>query len=221
MEPRALRAMNRKASLASPTRPAVAARASRMNATFKAMVAACGMFIVIACGGNSGGQGDESSERLGSDESAAVGDRSSARGPSGASGSVPIDITAELGGKAYRLRGDGQCTYAEQASIRGVPSSMWQVQYRGRDEGITQTSVTVWRPDGGGVDQVAVSMQVEARHHQINTVVGSERAGSGAVLLRPQGDGIRLELDGRDETGTALRLTIACARLIPAVTDGG
>jgi hypothetical protein len=192
-----------------------------MNAVLKAIVATCGMSIVIACSGNSGGQGDDSSERLGSDESAAVSDRSSARGPSGASGSVPIDITAELGGKAYRLRGDGQCTYAEQASIRGVPSSMWQVQYRGRDEGISHTSVTVWRPEGGGVDQLSMSLQGESGHHQINTVVGSERAGSGAVLLRPQGDGIRLELDGRDEQGTAIRLTIACARLIPAVAEGG
>lgn len=212
--------MNRKASLSSPARPAVGARASRMNAVLKAIFAACGMSIVIACSGSSGGQGDESSERLGSDPSALESDRPAARGSS-ASGSAPIDITAELDGKAYRSRGEGKCTYAEQAYIRGVPSSMWQVKYRGRDESISHTSVTVWRPEGGGVDQLSVSLQGESGHHQINTVVGSERAGSGAVLLRPQGDGIRLELDGRDEEGTTIRLTIACARLIPATAEGG
>lgn len=201
---------------------AVAARVSPVQAVVKATVVVCSMSLIMACGSNSGAQGNKSSEQLRSDDSTIESDKSAAGRPTGAGGSVPIDITAELGGKTYSLRGEGECTYAEQAYIRGVPSSMWQVQYRGRDEDISHTSVTVWRPEGGGVDQLSVSLQGESgEHHRINTVVGLERSGSGAVLLRPQGDGIRLELDGRDQGGKTVRLMIACARLMPAVVEGG
>ena len=136
-------------------------------------------------------------------------------------GSVPIDITAEIGGEAHRARGNGECTYAEEAYIRGVPSKMWQVQYRDGGGGISHTNLTVWRPNGGGVDQLSLIVQTESGAHRINTVVGSEPSGSGVVMMRPEGDGIHVTLDGSDAEGTVLRLTIVCARVTPAVAEGG
>ena len=213
--------MHRKASLSSPRRPGVAARAGRTIRGLAAVAAVLGTASITACSASGGGEGDDSSGRPGSEKGSVANELPAARGPGAASGSVPVEITAELGGTAHRVRGDGECTYAEEAFIRDISSSMWQVNYRGRDGGLSHASVTIWRPVGGGVDQLSVIVEGESGRHQINTVVGSERAGSGAVLLRPQGDGIRLELDGRDEEGTTIRLTIACARLTPAMAEGG
>jgi hypothetical protein len=139
----------------------------------------------------------------------------------GERGSVPIAIAAEIDGDEHRARGNGSCSHAEQAYIRGVPSQMWQVQYRGDDDEISYLNLTMWRPDGGGVDQVSFSAQTESGSHRIDTVVGSELTGSGVVMLRPEGEGIRVTLDGRDADGRTIRLTISCARVTPAIAEGG
>lgn len=135
--------------------------------------------------------------------------------------SVPIVIAADIDGDERRARGNGSCSHAEQAYIRGVPSQMWQVQYRGGDGEISHLNLTIWRPEGGGVDQVSFSAQTESGSHRIDTVVGSDVTGSGAVMLRPDGEGIRVTLDGRDADGRPVRLTISCARVTPAIAEGG
>jgi hypothetical protein len=184
----------------------------------KLLLGAAGVALV-ACG--------ERTRESSGDASAQAATRSAASGASDAAaaagerGSVPIVIAADIDGDEHRARGNGSCSHAEQAYIRGVPSQMWQVQYRGGDGEISHLNLTIWRPDGGGVDQVSFSAQSESGSHRIDTVVGSELTGSGAVMLRPEGEGIRVTLDGRDADGRPLRLTISCARVTQAIAEGG
>ena len=134
---------------------------------------------------------------------------------------VPIDVAAELGSETYRSSGAGECTHAEAASIRGVPAAMWSVRYSGTGP-MDHMRVTVWRPAGGGVDQLSLTVRAGRSSHRIDTVAGTERRGSGAVTVRPaSGGGARIDVDGRDAEGSTVRLTITCARLTPAVAEGG
>jgi hypothetical protein len=174
---------------------------------------------LVACGeGSRESSGDASAQEA---TRSAASQGLDAAAASGERGSVPIVIAADIDGDEHRARGNGSCSHAEQASIRGVPSQMWQVQYRGGDGGISHLNLTMWRPQGGGVDQVSFSAQTESGSHRIDTVVGSELTGSGVVMLRPDGEGIRVTLDGRDADGKPLRLTISCARVTPAIAEGG
>lgn len=138
-----------------------------------------------------------------------------------AGSAVPIDIAAELGSESYRSAGSGECTHTDQAYIRGVPAAMWSVRYSGTGP-MDHMSVTVWRPAGGGVDQLSLAVRAGRSSHRIDTVAGAERMGSGAVTVRPAaGGGARIDVDGRDAEGTTVRLTITCARLTQAIAEGG
>ncbi len=182
---------------------------------FGHLLTAIAMGLCAACGG-----ADSSGDATGQVEETPVGGVSTANG---VRATVPIQISGEIGNETVRASGPGECTHAEQAYIRGVPSKMWHVQYTGGDEddAVSHTSLAIWRPDGGGVDQVAFSMESRSESHRVNTVVGSEPEGSGTVVLSTEGEGIRVALDGKDAEGTVLRLTILCARLTPATAEGG
>ncbi|HEU4563448.1 MAG TPA: hypothetical protein VFS05_02320 [Gemmatimonadaceae bacterium] len=152
----------------------------------------------------------------------------SARGSGAATGAsvaeergvVPIAVTAMIGARTLRARGRGECTHTTTASIYGVPAAMWSVHYAGTGE-VAQLGLTVWQPKEGGAAQVNLSLRSGSDSRRIATVKGGEMTGSASVTITSGGAGGRLEVVGRDATGTPLRATVECERFTEPVVEGG
>lgn len=133
--------------------------------------------------------------------------------------------TLAIGGKSYTaVAGTGTCQSAPVASIYGVRASMWSVQLNGGGGSLRSLSLTVWRPAGGGGEQMSLYVKTGATEHRIDTVKKGGRGGivgGGTVTVRPQGAGGRFEIDGRDASGTTVRGTVTCPRYAPIEAVGG
>jgi hypothetical protein len=122
-----------------------------------------------------------------------------------------ITISLTLGGKAYKVSGEGECHYAPMASFYDMRAKMWSVQYNTEEKsGLTSLSLTTWRPLAGGADQMSLTVQLGSDAHRIDTVRKSQNVGSGTLTLTPKGEGGTFEINGKDERGTTIKGTVQC-----------
>lgn len=148
-------------------------------------------------------------------------DRSGASPLPDGAGSVPIEITAVVGGQTYSVAGHGECTHTTDASIYGVRATQWRASYSAQAGDLRNLSLTIWQPASGGADQANLSVQVGEATHRVATVVGGEVVGSGIASASRSGDAGTLTVDGRDGDGTPVRVSVDCARFDIPVAEGG
>ena len=130
-------------------------------------------------------------------------------GSSGPGEKIAISLT--IGGKSYKVSGEGQCHYAPMASFYDMRAKMWSVQYTPEEEtGLSSLTLTTWRPLAGGADQMSLSVRVGTADHRIDTVKKSQNVGSGTLKLTPKGEGGTFEIDGKDEKGATIKGTVEC-----------
>jgi hypothetical protein len=101
---------------------------------------------------------------------------------------------------------------APLASFYDMRAKMWSVEYTTEEKtGITNLSLTAWRPLAGGADQMSLSLHVGSADHRIDTVKKSQNVGSGTLTMTPKGEGGTFEINGKDEKGTPIKGTVQCA----------
>jgi len=139
--------------------------------------------------------------------------------PARAQAKAPVKVTVTVGGRTETLRGTGQCGYEPQGFIYDTKAKLWMADY-GEDD--RQVMLSYWRPvmvDTG--DQFTLLVQRGSTTHRISTVQGGELEGSGRSKFQPTAQGGRFEINGKDQTGAALSVTIECARFGPISAVGG
>jgi hypothetical protein len=123
----------------------------------------------------------------------------------------PVTISITVGGKEYKVSGEGQCHYAPMASYYDMRAKMWSVQFHTEEKsGLTNLALTAWRPLAGGADQMSLSLHVESADHRIDTVKKSQNVGSGTLTLTPKGQGGTFKINGKDEKGATIKGTVEC-----------
>ena len=126
-------------------------------------------------------------------------------------GTEPVTITLTVAGKEYKVKGDGTCHYAPMASFYDMRAKMWSVEYTGEDKrGLTNLTLTAWRPLAGGPDQMSLSVHIGSGDHRIDTVKKSQNVGSGTLKLTPKDQGGTFEIDGKDDKGATVKGTVEC-----------
>jgi len=139
--------------------------------------------------------------------------------PARAQAEVPVKVTINIGGRTETLRGTGQCGHEPRASIYGADAALWMAEY---SEAGHEVSLTYWRLVGDtGGQQFSLSVQSGSRDHRINTVKGGTMEGSGRSTFQPTALGGRFEINGKDQTGAALSISIECARFGSISAVGG
>jgi hypothetical protein len=134
---------------------------------------------------------------------------------------VAIEITAVVGGKETSAQGLGECNHTVDASIYEVPAALWRAGYQGADgAGVQDLNLTLWQPKSGG-DQFSVALRVGGEIHQIATVKGGTLVGTGTATVRPDGGAGTFVVEGKDEGGVTLHLTVRCSRFTEPVAEGG
>jgi len=141
---------------------------------------------------------------------------SAAARPVSASDQGQVAVTITVGGRTYSGSGRGRCESHSSASIYGTPAALYQAMYDGGASagGLKNVSVTAWKPAKGD-GMMSLYAMVGSSMHRVDTVKrpgGKGTAGSGTITVRQQGLGGRFDFDGRDDTGTAIRGSISCAR---------
>jgi hypothetical protein len=133
----------------------------------------------------------------------------------------PIEIVAVVAGRKASVRGAGECNHTEDASIYEVPATLWRAGYQGAEgTEIQDLNLTLWQPKTGG-DQFTVALQLGGETHQIATVKGGTLVGSCTATMRSEGAGGTFVVQGKDENGGALQLTVKCDRFTEPVAEGG
>ena len=147
---------------------------------------------------------------------------SSTQPPAGDSGTVPVDISVVVGGTKANASGRGECTHTTEASIYDAPAAQWAARYSGSDEtGLQHLNLTVWELKSGGPPQLTLSFQVGSERHDIATVTGGPLKGSGNAAVRPAGAAGTLSINGKDDLGNQVTVTVRCARFTEPVAEGG
>lgn len=131
-----------------------------------------------------------------------------------------VVVDATLGSNRYEASGAAECRHAPTASIYGMPAEMWLVQYSGEGD-VQSLSLTLWRPASGKPDQLSLSVTADERTSRISTVEGGRMEGSARVALEIDGDGGRLDIEGRDANGDRVSLAVRCPRFAPLEAVGG
>jgi len=134
--------------------------------------------------------------------------------------SVTISVT--VAGKEYKASGQGQCHYAPMASFYDMRAKMWSVEYSAEEKtGLSNLTLTAWRPLAGGADQMSLALHVGSADHRIDTVKKSQNVGSGTLSLTPKGQGGTFEINGKDEKGVTIKGTVGCTPFTspPAVAE--
>jgi hypothetical protein len=180
------------------------------------LLALCALCATVAACGRANGKRDDTANARPAPAPATEGSASSAtRAATPRGGGVPLKVSATLSGGpgagTFSATGNGECTYAEHASIYDVPAKQWAARYAG--EGIESLTLTVWQFSGGTPDQFNLAMDAGSRSHRIQTVKGGEIVGSGKAT--------HFEVDGQDADGTRVRASIDCERVTEAVAEGG
>jgi hypothetical protein len=123
----------------------------------------------------------------------------------------PITISMTVGAKQYKVSGEGQCHFAPLASFYDMRAKMWSVEYNTEEKtGLTNLTLTAWRPLAGGADQMSLSLHVGSADHRIDTVKKSQNVGSGTLTLTPKGQGGTFSINGKDEKGATIKGTVQC-----------
>ena len=174
--------------------------------------------LLAACGGGAPDPGS----RPGTSGAATPAGAGTTGSPSSSRGTVPMTVSAEVDGKAYRASGPGECATSSESSIYDVPASQWHALWEGPEgSAIRRINLIVWRPKDGGPDMVGLSLQTAETTHQIATVKGGRLAGSGSPGVRAEGRGGILTVSGEDDHGDAVELAVQCERFDEVVAEGG
>jgi hypothetical protein len=122
-----------------------------------------------------------------------------------------VTIALTVGGKSYKVSAEGTCHYQPMASYRDMRAKTWSVEYSTEAKtGLTSLHLSAWRPLAGGADQMSLYVGIGADRHQIDTLKGNEKVGSGTLKLTPKGDGGTFEIDGKDGKGAPIKGTVEC-----------
>jgi hypothetical protein len=133
-----------------------------------------------------------------------------------------LTISGRIGRKDYQASGAGSCRHAPDAWIDGVSASMWTVQFGGgKDAGIKQLNLTLWRPKDGGSDRVSLVFDTKSGSHRVETGGAGEDRGKATVVILPNGPGGRLEIGGKDSEGKPMQVTVDCPAFNPVEAEGG
>lgn len=142
--------------------------------------------------------------------------------PAARGDTIPISVVAIVDGTSYQAEGKGACESAADGSIYGIPASLWRASFTAPDTaGLRHLTLTVWQPKRGGAPLVTLSLQIDARTHQIATVAGGKSAGKASAKIEPNGERATLTIDGTTGDGTPLKIAVACARVSAVVPEGG
>lgn len=115
-----------------------------------------------------------------------------------------------------------QCKHAERAAIYGRSAELWQAEYYGSGD-IRSLNLTVWRLASDSSLQFSLRARQGDNTYFIDTVEGSQKVGSGGVLVTAagEGSGTQIVVEGKDQSGNELRATVSCNDLIEPVIEGG
>jgi hypothetical protein len=177
---------------------------------------AAGILLAIACQGGDHAAGRAASD-LGADRSAA------ATTPSASVLRDPVSLTAhvELDGARHAFSGPGECHHTTEASIYEVPAAMWSTRFSSETGDFRHLNLTLWQPKAGGDTQVSLALDVGAKSHRIATVKGADPEGRGSGRVERHGEGGSLYVEGEDDAGRNIRLTVECPRFTEPVAEGG
>lgn len=140
------------------------------------------------------------------------------RGP-GQSMAITVDV--KIGSRRYHASGKGACRHAPDASIRGVPASLWMVEFAGEGAGLKELRLTLWRPKDDGPDQLTLNLETSSGAHRIATGESGGDVGEGTVTILPSGPGGRLEINGKEARGKAVQAAIDCPAFAEVTAEGG
>ena len=132
-----------------------------------------------------------------------------------------VTIALKTGNSPYQGTGPGTCTHAPVASVYGVLSEQWSVDYSG---GQRSMHLTVWKPKSGSGEMFSLSLSNGTTSQTVNTVRApgaSPTEGSGSVTLAATGTGGTFTVEAKDARGSAIAGTIKCDAFSAATAEGG
>jgi hypothetical protein len=136
--------------------------------------------------------------------------------------SEPVKISLAVGGKSYKVSGNGSCHFAPMASYRDMRARMWQIEFSAEGKtGLTNLTLTAWHPLSGGADQMSLYVGIGSVRHRIDTVKGSDNVGSGTLKLKPSGDGGTFVINGKDDKGASIKGTVECMSFSSPPAEAG
>ncbi len=136
-------------------------------------------------------------------------------------GTIPMEIDTTIGSAVFKTKGLGECTYADDASIYGVPAAMWHATIRAEGQSVSYVNVTVWQFKNKSPNQVATGVQIGPKFRHISTVKGSALIGKGTARTERSGEAGTITVEGEDESGGALVVRVHCVRFTAPVEEGG
>lgn len=135
--------------------------------------------------------------------------------------------TISLGAAQYSGSIDANCTRDERAAA-GTARAFYHIMYPwfGARPAAGQPQwrfeLNVPRPSRpGAYDRFMFYFQDGAKAGTIQNIPGSARMGRGSVRVTPSGAGARFDVEGRSDSGDAIRATIECASFPPSEGAGG
>jgi hypothetical protein len=81
-------------------------------------------------------------------------------------GALSVEIAMEVGGRAYTVKGPGECNVTRDASIFEAPATMWSARQSVTDRNI---NFTMWRTRKN-VDMLTLWVTIAGKTHRVNTV---------------------------------------------------
>lgn len=178
-------------------------------------------FLLGACGAADASTADEAAQAPGHADAAVAGSGADmGAGVPQPAGDIALTVAATVDGRRYSADGTGECRHAGEASIYGMPSAMWLVQYVGGGD-VRSVSLTLWRPKSGAADQLSLSIATANGSRRIATVQGGEIAGDADATLELENPGGRIVVDGEDDEGTPIHLELRCAGFATLEAVGG
>ena len=136
----------------------------------------------------------------------------------------PVQLSVDVRGPGGRhvASGLGECQYTADASIYGISAELWRASLEaGESEDLNGVNVTLWQPKAGGAMQVNLSLSGTGGQRSISTVAGGPISGRATASARREGEAGILSVNGEDEAGTPVEVTIRCERMTVPVAEGG
>ena len=147
-----------------------------------------------------------------------------ASGPASGGLRDPVQLSVDVRGPGGRhlASGPGECQHTAEASIYGVPAELWRASFEaGESEDLNGVNLTLWQPKAGGAMQVNLSLRGTGGQRSIATVEGGTISGRATASARREGEAGILSVNGEDEAGTPVEVTIRCERVTVPVAEGG
>ncbi len=132
-----------------------------------------------------------------------------------------MEVETVAGSSTFTTKGNGDCTFSDDAAIYDVPAVMWHATLRAEGQSVSYVNVTIWQFKNERPNQIAVGVQLGPSFRHISTVKGSALIGEGTGGAERSGDAATITVDGKDEKGTTLALRIRCAKVTKPVEEGG